>query len=183
MSNGTRSDYSVDDQATAQWLSDFKVRTRTPPARGSRHCSGLVFDNHRTTRRGSVVLSFRLGGEEVVVFFNCSVVRQRGKRRGENYRTGIWGQFLPPERGKFRSFWMDTVGKAPRRWAASHKEIRSRLKDLSFEGQVSQAQKSDGTFYLKVTDLQRSRVFCGKDNCDPKSGQSVDHLDPNWDQY
>lgn len=173
----------VGDRVDKLWLSDVEAEPRRPSAFGSTYCTGLIFDHHRTTRQGSVILSFRLGRDEVVAFFNCNVERQRGKRRGEKYWTGMSGQFLPPERGKFRSFWMDTVGKAPRRWAASHKEIRSRLKNLSFEGSIDQARKSDGTFYWKVTDLRCSTVGSARDNRATVKEQYVNYLDTNWEQF
>ena len=173
----------VDDRANRLRLSDVEAEPRRPNAFGYSYCTGLIFDHHRTTRQGSVILSFRLGRDEVVAFFNCKVERQRGKRQGEKYRTGMSGQFLPPERGKFRSFWMDSVGRAPRRWAACHKEIRSRFKNLSFEGRIVEARKSDGTLYWKVTDLRCSDAPPVRDNPVTIREQNVDYLDTTYEQY
>ena len=173
----------VCDRATKLRLSDVKEEAGRPNAFGSSYGTGLIFDHHRTTRQGSVILSFRLGRDEVVAFFNCNVERQRGKRRGEKYRIGMSGQFLPPKRGKFRSFWMGSVGRPPRRWAACHKEIRSRLKNLSFEGRIIEARKSDGTLYWKVTDLRCSVAPPARDNPVTIREQNVDYLDTTCEQY
>lgn len=103
-----------------------------------------------------MVLSFRWQSEEVIAFFNCDIRRQRGELKGKTYKTGVGGQFLPPARGKFRAFWQESVGAPPRRWAAVHKEIKPRLKGLSFQGEMYTAEKKDGEPYHKVINLHLS---------------------------
>ena len=66
----------------------------------------------------------------------------------------VGGQFLPPVRGKFRKFWHGCVGTSPRRWAAVHKEMKSRLKALKFQGEMFVAAKSDGEAYNKVINIR-----------------------------
>ena len=143
------------NQSTEEWLAEYSSGSSYSDEKERRLIRGLVFDHHRTTKDGSVVLSFNWGDEEVVAFFNCDVYRQRGPLKGSKYKTGRGGQFLPPERGKFRKFWQACIGKPPRRWAAVHKELKPRLKELRFQAEMVEASKSDGEAYYKLTDLSR----------------------------
>ena len=138
-----------------KWLAAYsEVAPPREPVK-SRLVSGLVYDHHRTTKTGSVVLSFQLGTQEFVAFFNCDVTRRRGPKKGESYATGYGGQFLPPKRGKFCAFWMETVGSPPPRWAAVHKALRPRLKGMQFEGETVVAEKADGQTYSKLLSVRR----------------------------
>ena len=113
------------------------------------------YQGHRTTKQGSLVLSFVNveTEEEAVAFFNVDVRRQRGPKKGESYRTGQGGQFLPLPRSNFRKFWSSTVGENPRRWASVHKELKSKLRGKRFTGNPEVATKSDGRNYTRVKNL------------------------------
>lgn len=115
----------------------------------------LEFDSHRTTKNGSVILAFTVIElfEEAVIFFNCDIYRQRGELSGKKYRTGAKGQFLPPHLGKFRKFWMKSIGVKPRRWSSVHKSIASHLRRVKFSGNIVLAKKNDGGSYLKISAL------------------------------
>jgi len=76
------------------------------------------------------------------------------KQRGEGkHRTGKGGQFFPLEGSKFRKFWMRTVKKEPYRWSRVHKEIRPRLKDLLFTGDLKQAWRKNGEPYMELINI------------------------------
>jgi len=89
-------------------------------------------------------------GEEGDAFFNVDIKKQRGE--GE-YKTGEGGQFFPVEGSKFRKFWMSAVKKKPYRWSRVHKEIKPRLKDLLFTGDLKQAWRSNGEPYMKLINI------------------------------
>jgi hypothetical protein len=146
----------ISGQTAEEWLAEYTGAHSSAPAVDKQFITGLVFDHHRTTKTGSVVLSFRWQFDEVVAFFNCDIRRQRGPLKEQSYQTGIRGQFLPPGCGKFRAFWQESVGAPPRRWAAVHKEIRSRLKGLEFQGEMYTAKKKNGEAYKKVINLHLS---------------------------
>ena len=103
------------------------------------------YQGHRTTKLGSLVLSFVNieTEEEAVAFFNVDVRRQRGPKKGDSYRTGQGGQFLPLPRSNFRKFWSSTVGEDPRRWASVHKELKSKLRGKRFTGNPEVATKGE----------------------------------------
>ena len=147
-------DDRVAQQTTEQWLAEYSDAKPNATVVKDRLITRLVFDHHRTTKGGAVVLSFRHRNEEIVAFFNCDIRRQRGKQKGQSYRSGLGGQFLPRPRSKFRAFWLECTGKAPRRWAAVHKEIGPRLKSLEFKGDITTEQSTDGKIYKKVTNLR-----------------------------
>lgn len=111
-----------------------------------------AFDSFRTTRLSRLVFALVdiNTGEEVDVFFNVDIKKQRGQ--GE-HRTGEGGQFFPLKHSKFRKFWMDTVKKEPYRWSRVHKEIRPRLKDLLFTGDLKQGWHSNGDPYMELTNI------------------------------
>lgn len=118
--------------------------------------SSLIYQTHRTTKRGSVALVFDNveTGEEVVAFFNVDIRRQRGSNKGQSYQVGHKGQFLPPERGKFRKFWLESVGKAPSRWSLAFKLMRSAFRGKRFTGDITTQIHPNGEPYLKVTNLR-----------------------------
>ena len=179
----------IDNQRTDEWLSDYEraepaepkgqaiggapyknwVR-ETPITRiDSQEASGpiLVYDTHRTTKKGALVLVFivKATREEAVCFFNVDIRKQRGKEKGENYKTGHMGQFNPKPRSKFRKFWMSVVGEAPSRWSLAHKFLKPRLKDLFFTGSLVteySISKAGRKPYLKIMGLREIESFMYK---------------------
>ena len=157
----------VELQTNEEWLSELKSGEKVIPAAFSGNQLNqtaepkLVFDSHRTTKTGSVILSFldQKDSREIVAFFNICLIRKRGKYKGQKYRTGVGGQFLPLPRSKFRRFWELSVGKPPRRWATVHKQLRPALRDMLFTGKIYTAYRSDGTPFLKVVDLAKLEQF------------------------
>lgn len=107
--------------------------------------------SHRTTCNGAVALTFEsLDGKiEVVKFFNVSL-----KGRNNNYPAGYLGQFNPPEQGKFRKFWMQSVGFPPSRWCRVQKSMRAALKDLIFTGTYNTAYDSKDHPYIKFSEVK-----------------------------
>ena len=146
----------VKDQTLDEWVEELKSGKPVSPKNKPYFVTGLKFDHHRTTKTGSVVLSFNSSSleDEVVAFFNCDIRRQRGPKKGQTYPSGIGGQFLPPKRGKFRAFWLQAMGKPPKRWAAVHKELKPKLKDLKFEGMVEFGYTEEGRRFKKVVGLK-----------------------------
>ena len=134
------------------------------------------YQGHRTTKLGSLVLSFVNieTEEEAVAFFNVDVRRQRGPKKGDSYRTGQGGQFLPLPRSNFRKFWSSTVGEDPRRWASVHKELKSKLRGKRFTGNPEVATKGDGRKYIKIRSL--SLVEQKGNKTETTLGQSCDKL-------
>ena len=114
------------------------------------------YQGHRTTKQGSLVLSFVNieTEEEAVAFFNVDVRRQRGIKKGDSYRTGQGGQFLPLPRSNFRKFWLKTVGMRPRRWASVHKELKPKLYKMLFTGSPEVAKKSNGRNYIRLKNIR-----------------------------
>ena len=153
----------VQDQSTDEWLQEYEKGAALAPAKTKpeeKSCSNLRlrFDHHRTahSKSGPVILSFINipTNQECVAFYNCDLRRQRGHKRGENYRVGIGGQFLPPQRGKFRTFYLDTVGGPPRRWAAVHKELKARFVNLIFTGEKCVSYHKDGKPFDKLNNVR-----------------------------
>jgi len=68
--------------------------------------------------------------------------------------VGRDGQFLPPERGNFRVFFLEANGKPPRRWAAVHKELKARFTDLTFTGETIVGYTKDGKPFNKVKNIR-----------------------------
>ena len=93
-------------------------------------------------------------GEVADLFINVDITIQRGELRGMDRDTGKGGQFLPPEGGKFRKFWMSVVGKEPYRWSRVHKELKSKLKRFIFTGDVEEHTDKKGNKYLKIKNLK-----------------------------
>ena len=88
--------------------------------------------------------------EEYVAFFNADIRIQRGKNKGNSYRSGHGGQFLPAKRSKFRKFWGKVVGEAPRRWALVHKELKARFRGKLFTGEVERCLDKNREPYNKL---------------------------------
>ncbi len=112
----------------------------------------LIFKDFRTTRKKSVAIDFQMVGSQntVTAFFGVTLENNRGQL----YRVGARGQFVPPEHGKFRSFWMDSVGKEPPRWCRVHKSIRNNFKGKKFTGNIFECTDGKGNPYYKVKDLR-----------------------------
>lgn len=113
----------------------------------------FIFESFRTTRSGRLVISFVNLSTGVVAdsFFNVETKKQRAKG---SYAIGANGQFFPKEKSKFRTFWRQAVKKDPRRWATTHKEMRTKLKGLIFEGEVETGYREDDSPYNKLTILK-----------------------------
>lgn len=179
----------IQNQTIDEWVSDYegvepagpKTQTvaeapyknwmhETPRTRiNSQPINGLIlrYDTHRTTKNGAVVLVFFVvaTGEEAVLFFNADNRKQRGKEKGENYKSGHMGQFNPKPRSKFRKFWMSVVGEAPSRWSLAHKFLKPRLKDLFFTGSLVteySISKAGRKPYLKIMGLREIESFMYK---------------------
>ena len=154
----------VCNQSTDEWLNDYEKfseyatdRTRAVIERPV-NVPELVFDHHRTarTKSGSVILCFveEATGEEYLAFFNADLNQQRGSQKGQLRKIGAGGQFLPPNRGKFRKWWVRTVGAKPKRWSTVYKELKPRLKGLKFTGDTDISYKKDGQPFNRVKDLR-----------------------------
>lgn len=117
----------------------------------------LVYHSHRTTKDGCVVLSFvdPDTSEEFVAFFGVDIRIQRGPDQGKSYRAGLGGQFLPMDRSNFRKFWLEVVGYPPRRWAASHKELKARFRGKLFTGDVKVCLDRHGKPYNKLVNPRK----------------------------
>ena len=148
-------------QTPEEWLQEYKTGVVVEPTENVHrpvNVLELVFDHHRTarTKSGSVILCFVevATGEEYVAFFNADLTRQRGSRKGQLKKIGVGGQFLPPKRGKFRKWWVRTVGAEPKRWSTVHKEFKPRLKWLKLTGDTDISYKKDGQSFNRVKDLR-----------------------------
>jgi len=148
-------------QSTEEWLAEFATGLPVLPQElddhsGFQHELNLVYNHHRTTKDGRLVMSFLnvLTEQEVVYFCNVDVRRQRGSLKGKSYATGMNGQFLPPLRGKFRKFWRLATGEWRDRWANVHKEMKSKLGGMLFSGEVSVSFKKDGTAFNRIDNLR-----------------------------
>jgi hypothetical protein len=127
------------------------VAVDIPPA------NGLLFRyiDHRTTRKGSVVLTFESldGRIRASAFFNVSLK----SNRGTIYPSGKRGQFIPPEAGKFRDLWKAAVGKEPFRWSRVHKSMRSNFRDIVFTGEITEEEDSKGQRYFKLRNVKPAK--------------------------
>jgi hypothetical protein len=148
-------------QSTEEWLAEYATGIPVLPKNldgnsNFQHELNLVYNHHRTTKEGRLVMSFLnvLTEQELVYFCNVDVRRQRGPLKGKSYSTGINGQFLPPVQGKFRKFWMRTTGERRGRWANVHKELKSKLGGMLFGGEVSVSFKKDGTAFNRIDNLR-----------------------------
>ena len=156
-------DDRVANQTTGEWIKEYTTGNPVIPTNNSESnkrasIPQLRFDHHRTTnyKTGSVALSFTnlVTNQECVAFFNYDLTRQRGSKKGEKYRVGRGGQFLPPKQGKFRAFFLEANGKPPRRWAAVYKELKARFKDLVFTGEIIEAYTKDDKPFNKVKNVR-----------------------------
>jgi len=109
--------------------------------------------DHRTTRMSTVVLIYKKidSSMTAVKFFNVSLKSSRGNY----YPAGNRGQFIPPIKGEFRRFWMQSVGEPPSRWCRVHKSMRSSLSSFIFVGEVVESRDSKGIVYNKITSLRK----------------------------
>ena len=109
----------------------------------------FIFNSFRTTKLGRLVISFisLSSGVMVDTFFNVSIKKLRGS--GE-HRTGKNGQFFPAPGSDFRKLWMDAVKEPPIRWSTVHKEMRSKLKGLVFEGETRDCFRESGEPYIQL---------------------------------
>jgi hypothetical protein len=153
-------------QTTDEWLEEYETGVPVIPAALSPMPASqsiltkkeililgpLVFDSHRTTKEGSVVLSFidPETSEEYVAFFNVDIRIQRGDDKGKSYRSGQGGQFLPKKRSKFRKFWHKVVGKEPRRWASVYKEFKKGFRGKLFTGEAERCLDKNREPYSKL---------------------------------
>ncbi|MDZ7662512.1 hypothetical protein [Thiohalophilus sp.] len=157
-----------EDQTTEEWLAEFAGSSCKPPRRGvqiegvpktensaDEEARQFRYIGHRTTRTGSVALEFEaLDGQlQAVKFFNVGLK----SRQGNNYPAGKNGQFNPPERGKFRQFWMEAVGEPPSRWCRVHKSLRSKLGKLVFTGEIEHCLDGKGAGYYKITSISLNK--------------------------
>ena len=149
----------VYNQTTDEWLAEYDTGIVQPAKEiHSQMCNlVLTFDHHRTarTKSGSVILSFieMATREEYVAFFNADLTWHRGPRKGQQKTTGFGAPFYPPERGKFRKWWLRTLKTEPQRWSTVHKELKSRLKGLQFTGLADISYKENGQPFHRVKDL------------------------------
>ncbi len=147
--------HRIENQSTDEWYQEYDayfiggpscIKSRSKP---NPHDSGIVnkhlyvFESFRTTREGRLVISLVNidNGGVVDAFFNVDINRQRGNGK---YDIGANGQFFPKPKSKFRMLWMESVKKVPRRWATVHKEMRTKLKGLIFEGELKVGYRSNG---------------------------------------
>jgi hypothetical protein len=158
--NFVNSDQRARIQSTDEWLEELYTGRPVPPsARLGRkpiiQRTTLKYDHHRTSKRGNLILAFidEQTKKEIVCFFNVDVSRQRGEKKGQLYRTGLGGQFLPPERGKFRKFWLKVVGQPPSRWASVYKHLNRQLGGRVFTGALEVRYRNDGTPFDMVTEV------------------------------
>ena len=151
--------YESRESATSMPLDDTCMSPQVPriaqPALIQDVGNLYEYQGHRTTKQGSLVLSFVNieTGKEAVAFFNVDVRRQRGPKKGSSYRTGRGGQFLPMPGGNFRKFWSSTVGVNPHRWASVHKELKPKLRRMIFTGNPEVATRGDGRSYIRLKNL------------------------------
>lgn len=143
-------------QTNREWLAEFDCVIGEPAKYAPKNTviDQFRYIDHRTTKTGSLVLEFEFinQGKKAVCFFNVKI----RSSRGNNYSSGSRGQFIPPLRGKFRKFWMDTVGEEPIRWCRVHKSLRSKLSQLTFTGETETCIDSNGQEYLKLIYLKRN---------------------------
>ena len=96
------------------------------------------------------------GSIRAVRFFNIN----NRSPRGNNYPAKQGGQFIPPEHGKFRRFWLNAVGEAPKRWCRVHKSMRSKLSGLIFICEYKEAFDGKGNAYWKIIKINKEHKIC-----------------------
>ena len=151
-------------QTNDEWLKEYNtgkpvypvtVNNSPPVTNLDKENNLYIYDSHRTTRlsRGAFIFINTDTGEEAILWFNVDIYRKRGKRKGEPYRTGYKGQFYPKRRSKFRKFWMDVIGAEPYRWSIVYRQLKSRLKGLTFKCDTETAYDSKGNPYIKINTI------------------------------
>lgn len=157
----------IKNQTIDEWVEEYETGKPVIPACTTHkvqsdpvpdECSLVLrYDHHRTANSysGVVVLSFLDDQEtEYDAFFNADLCHQRGPNRGKMRRTGTGGQFLPPRRGTFRKWFRKVTGSDPVRWSTVHKELRARLKNLRFTGDVDQAVNQYGKPFNRLRNIR-----------------------------
>lgn len=151
------------NQTNDEWIQEYSGSTASivhkpeVPAWKKQNSDRAIYEfhyvDHRTTRHGCVVMEFETLDYKfkAIHFFNVNISGRNGKR----YPSGDRGQFNPPKKGKFRCFWMRTVGKNPSRWSRVHRTMRSSLRGITFEGTVKEEKNSKGEGYFKITNIWR----------------------------
>lgn len=155
------------NQTNEEWLNDYAVvsgeNVRKLPDRSSPPTNPIYreedsvevlcrYVGHRTTRNGCIALEFESidGNTRATKFFNVGLKSSREK----NYPAGKNGQFIPPELGNFRRFWMKATGVAPSRWCRVHKSMRSKLGELIFLCTIVADTDGKGRTYNKITEIE-----------------------------
>jgi len=150
-------------QTVEEWLLEYETGKPVMPGiltkeltRPQRINHILRYESHRTTKVGHLVLAFIdiESWQEVNAFFNVGIIKKRGEYKGTSYRTGLGGQFNVTPRHKFYKFWMNVVGKEPRRWSRVHKEMKSKLGNILLTGDQSTKYRNDGSPYTYVDNLR-----------------------------
>ena len=151
----------VKSQTADEWIEEYSSGIVVPdlrkPLSESPSILTLKYDHHRTAKAksNSVILSFTdANGDCYDAFFNVDLNSQRGVKKGKQRKVGEGGQFLPAKRGKFRKWYISIVGKAPDRWSVVHKQLRSRLKELTFTGDVDTSYTSDGRPFKRLKNVR-----------------------------
>jgi len=150
-------------QTVDEWLLEYETGKPVIPGAVNKellplkHSPILRYESHRTTKNSRLVMTLTdtETGQEVVAFFNVDIKRRYGKYKGTSYRTGVGGQFNVTPRHKFYKFWMDVVGEEPLRWCRVHKELKSKLKNLKFTGEVSTGYREDGSSFIQIKNLRK----------------------------
>lgn len=155
------------NQTNEEWLNDYAdasgENVRKLPARSSSPANSVCrkedsvevlcrYVGHRTTRNDSVALEFESIDRKTraTKFFNVGLKSSREK----NYPAGKNGQFIPPELGNFRRFWMKATGVVPSRWSRVHKSMRSKLGELIFLCTIVADTDGKGRTYNKITEIE-----------------------------
>lgn len=138
--DGMSDEVRVRNQTVDEWIQEYTTGEKVIPKNWSHNTVDntiiLEYVTHRTTALGSLVLEFRdpITRSLYSAFFNVDLTVQRGKDKGKRHKVGAKGMFYPPERGKLREWWINIVGKEPKRWASLNKELKPRLSKLNLTG-------------------------------------------------
>ena len=147
----------IEEYITGKPVSPVAVRNNLPVTIPDKGSNIYIYNSHRTTERGRLILSFinMETGEEAIMWFNVDTYGKRGCKRGQQYRTGEGEQFIPPKsrKSKFKRFWLKVVGEVPYRWSIVHRELRPRLKGLVFKCETKTSYDRDGKAYTKIKDI------------------------------
>ena len=159
-------------QTVEEWLEEYKtgekvapgsLKNAIAPAKLEHEASNSRLEykyvGHRTIRRGGLILALENleTYEEAISFFNVDIhgKHKRGEKKNISFRLGAKGEFYPEEGSKFRKFWMKTIGQPPRNsWSRAHLELRARLKNLIFTGEIKQAHDSHGVPFKELLNLR-----------------------------